>query len=129
MIYFRRDIENLQAKLAESEQRNSHIATLDSQIAYLKEQIAAQKQENRELLDRLLAKNNITPVTERVIATPPQADILTPFGASDAEVQDAYKESWVREEMEYIISQLGCDEGTARGYAEREFIAKHTVIT
>lgn len=134
MIYFRGHIQALEShiadlkeRLAESEKRNVAIQSLVDQLSYLKGEIGEQKQSNRDLLDRLLAKNNLTPVSEPIIK-PPAAEILAPSGAADAEIQDAYKESWIREETQYLMTELGCDSGTARGYAEQQYIAKHQVI-
>jgi hypothetical protein len=126
----------------------STIRALEDQIAYLKERLAKVEQEKREceaaarerenaladrarsrddaLLDRLLAKNNVAPVTETPKPAPP--DMLTPFGVVDPDVQEAYKESFLREETAHIMARDGCDEGIARAYAEQEYVARYQVI-
>jgi hypothetical protein len=107
----------------------SHVQALEGQIAYLKEQLGEAKKENRDLLDRLLAKHNVQPITEPAQPSTRPPDILAPFGVNDAEIQDAFKESWIREETQYIVNSLGCDEGTARTYAEQEYVARHQIIS
>ncbi len=116
----------------------AHVQALEAQIAYLKERLEKAEREKREveesarvradaLLDRLLAKNNVSPVAEPVSAKPP-LDVITPFGVGGPDVEKAYKESWLREETEHIMNRDGCDEGTARAYAEQEYVAQFQVI-
>jgi len=133
-----------------------HVEALESQIAFLKERLELAEREKREveqaarvredallerlakaeeagrvradaLLDRVLAKNNVSPVAEPVsiVARP---DIIAPYGVADADVQEAYRESTIREETQYIMNRDGCDEGTARAYAEQWYVAQFQVI-
>lgn len=106
----------------------AHVRALEDQIAYLKERLAEAEKESRKLLDRLLAKNNVEPLSQPEKAVAPPPEILTPFGVADAEIQDALKESALREETQYIMGKLGCDESTARGYAEQWYLDQHQVI-
>lgn len=115
-----------------------HVQALEQQIAYLKERLEKAERDIREaaeaararedaLLDRLLVKNNVAPVTESLVSAP-MPEILTPYNALGSEAQEAYKESWMREETDYIMRELQIDEGSARAYAEQEYVAKHQVI-
>lgn len=106
----------------------SHVQALELQIAYLKERLVEVEQEKRRLLDRVLEKNNVAPISEPAQSTVSAPDVLAPFGIAVADVQDALRESWLREETEYIMGKLGCDEGTARSYAEQEYLTQHQVI-
>lgn len=115
----------------------AHVRALEEQIAWLRDRLAEAEKEKREsleaarvregsLLDRLLAKNNVAPVTEQ--PKPPRPEILTPFGVAEADIQDAFRESFLREETEHIMNRDSCDEGTARAYAEQEYVARYQVI-
>lgn len=155
MIYFRSHVQALDEKHAAlvqaldakhsaqvrslDEKHGAHVQALESQIAYLKERLAAIEEEKRELaqaarvreeslLDRLLAKNNVAPIAEPPKSSTLPPDVLTPFGVTDSETAEAYKESWLREETGWIMSQLACDESTARDYAEQNYLANHQVI-
>lgn len=142
MIYFRAHVRALEAQIAYLKERLEKVEQEKRELIDGRAQsIAAQAQAHIDtlrsdvddarfrangLLDRVLAKNNIAPVIEQ--PKPPQPDILAPFGAGDAEIQAAYRESWLREETTHIMQRDGCDEGTARAYAEQEYVAQFQVI-
>lgn len=142
MIYFRPHVRALEAQIAylkerlekaEAEKRDllearatATATQAQAHIDTLKSDVDDARLRANGLLDRVLAKNNIAPVTEQ--PKPVQPDILAPYGAGDADIQAAYKESWLREETEHIMNRDGCDEGTARAYAEQEYVAQFQVI-
>jgi hypothetical protein len=147
VIYFRSHIQALEAR------HLAHVHALEKQIEYLQSRLERAEREAREavqfqsrahidtlksglddarlrangLLDRVLEKNNIGPVIEQPKTTA-QPDLLLPFGVNTPEAQEAYKESWVREETEFIMNRDGCDEGTARAYAEKAYVDQFQVI-
>lgn len=108
MIYFSATIRAMQA----------HISTLQAQITALEAERAA-------LLDRLLTKQNISPIAEpEKPALPPSVQIIAPFGVP-AEAQDAIKASWIAEETEYLQVSAGYEYERARSVAENNWIAQN----
>lgn len=80
------------------------------------------------LLDRVLVKNNVSPVAEPLVSAPP-VEMMTPYAGMGPDMQEAYKESWIKEEAAWIMSEdSAIDEGTARVYAEQNYVTRHQLI-
>lgn len=108
----------------------SRIALLQAQIADLQKRLDRADKERKVLLDRLLAKNNIEPVSPPEVRPemPRPVEVLHPFGVLPPEAVDAVRESWVREEMEYIEMNEGVTGERARALAEQRFSEQHRAI-
>lgn len=105
----------------------AHVEALNAQIEFLKGELAKSQQEVKDLLDRLLAKNNVTPLSEPIQSKEP-IQVLTPFGVLPGEMEDLVKDSWLRTEMEHWMNE-GYDETRARQIANDEYLKQHRVIT
>ena len=143
MLYLRPHVRTLEAqitylkeRLEKAEQENRELrdarataagSQAQAHIDTLKSDVDDARLRANGLLDRVLEKNNIAPVVEQPKSAAPP-DMMTPFGVNDAEVQAAYKESYLREETEYLMREMGCDEGTARTYAEQNYVTQFQVI-
>lgn len=105
----------------------AHVEALNAQIEFLKGELAKSQQENKDLLDRLLLKHSVTPISEPIQSKDP-IQVLTPFGVLPGEMEDLVKDSWIRDEMEHWINE-GYDEIRARQIANDEYLRQHRVIT
>lgn len=105
----------------------SHVQALEAEIAWLKEQLADLTVERRQLQDRLLARANVEPITQKPQPKLPETvQIVTPFGnGATPEIVDAMKESWMGEEAAYLMSEHGLTEEQAKVEAERGWLAQH----
>jgi hypothetical protein len=142
VIYFRPHIRALEQQIAylkerleKAERENRELLesrglVLASQsqahIETLKSDVDDARLRANGLLDRVLMKNNVDPVIEK--PKPAAPEILGPFATSDPEVQAVMKESWLKEETEYLMREMSCDEGTARAYAEQNYVSQFQVI-
>jgi hypothetical protein len=106
----------------------AHVRALEAQIKWLQEQLARSQQEERNLLDRLLIRANVTPMSEPLQSTKEPIQVMTPFGVLPGEMEDLVKDSWIRDEMEHWMNQ-GYDEARARQVANDEYLRQHKVIT
>lgn len=104
----------------------AHVEALEKQIEYLKGELEKSRQECKDLLDRLLQKHNVTPVSEPIAAKEP-IQVITPFGVLPGEMENLVKDSWLRDEAEHWVNQ-GYDESRARQMAEDEYMKQHRVI-
>ena len=90
-----------------------HVRALERQIDDLTKRLSEADAERRELLDRLLEKNNYQPIRQSAAESTPQekpvVQLISPFNAIPPEAQDAIKESWLREETEYVMATQGLD--------------------
>lgn len=107
-----------------------HARALQAQIDDLKARLAEADTERRELLNRLLEKHNISPLvqSESGPVSQPKIEVLSPWGAIPAEAEDAIRESWLKEETQYLMGTTGIDEDRARQAAEQAYIAQHQRI-
>lgn len=91
--------------------------------------LAASETERQALLDRLLAKNRVEPVTPPVqqakAASEPR--VIAPPWAGFAEVQDAQRDIFLKEETEYLMSEHDWEYGRARAEAEERYKAQYGV--
>ena len=106
------------------------IATLQAQISRLEQLLEKERNERQQLLDRLLAKNNVEPVQPKPEARAKNPiQIVSPFGnAATPEMVEALKDSWVQEETFYLIAEHGLPEAQAKEMAEARWISEHKVI-
>lgn len=108
MIYFSATIRAMQA----------HIETLQARNAAL-------EAERTALLDRLLEKRNIAPITEpEKPALTPAVQIIAPYGVPK-EAEDAIRASWIAEETEYLQVSAGYEYERARSIAEQNWLAQN----
>ena len=104
------------------------IRAMQAHINALTAELTAVKAERAALLDRLLEKRNIAPITEP--ETPKKAvseasvQVIAPYGVS-SEMQDAVKASWIAEETEYLQVSAGYDYERARNVAEQAWITQN----
>lgn len=96
-------------------------AALEAQIADLQKRLDRAQDENRALLDRLLQRHNVAPMSEPPKASAPVIEVISPSGTVPPEMQDAVRESWVQEEAEYVATMQGLDAARARQEAVRRF--------
>jgi hypothetical protein len=96
-------------------------AALQAQIIDLQKRLDRAQDENRALLDRLLQKNNVAPVSESPKSTQPVIEVISPSGAVPPEMQDAVRDSWVQEEADYVAMTQGLDADRARQEAMKRF--------
>lgn len=105
-----------------------HVRALEAHIADLQVRLAASETERQRLLDRLLEKHRVEPLTEK--AAPAQikaVQYLAPPGVNPVEVQDAIRDVWLQEEAEYLIGQQGFEPMRARAEAEARYNAEHGI--
>lgn len=106
------------------------VTALQGQIDDLKTRLDASETERARLLDRLLAKNNIEPVTVAAPPNPqPSLRVLSPSTASTPEERTAYELSWLEEETEWLMQQHGYDSERARSVAQMNYIQHHQLIS
>lgn len=110
----------------EATHSDSHVKALEGQIADLKAQLADERKERQDLLDRLLAKNNVQPIQSET-STKTVVEMISPWGATLPEVEDEYRKSWVAEEKAYWIGQ-GYNEERAEAQAEEAYRKRHEVM-
>lgn len=106
----------------------AHVEALNAQIEYLKAQLAEAKQECKDLLDRVLLKANVTPVSEPLASSREPIQVIAPMGVIPGEMEDLVKQSWLRTEAEHWMNE-GYDEFRAKQMAEQEYLKQHRVIT
>lgn len=90
------------------------------------------KEERADLLNRLLEKQQIRPLSEPMPAhKPPEfasIPIISPFGAVDKETEDAAREAWVSDLAEGYVEDQKVDADTARQMALQEYTRRYTPI-
>lgn len=89
--------------------------------------LASSESERQSLLDRLLAKNRVDPIVENVppVPKPPNFQYIAPPGINPLEIQDAMKDVWIQNEMNYFIESEGWDYDRARGQAMQNYNDQH----
>lgn len=105
-----------------------HVRALEAFIVDLQTRLAASEMERQRLLDRLLEKNRVEPLTEK--AAPAQikaVQYLAPPGVNPVEVQDAIRDVWITEETDYLIGNQGFDPVRARAEAEARYNAQYGI--
>lgn len=109
-----------------------HVRALERQIDDLQRRLSDAETERRELLDRLLERNNYQPIRQSAAESEtqemPVVQLISPFNSIPLEAQDAIKESWLREETEYVMMAQGLDEPRARAVAESNWEAQNRPI-
>jgi hypothetical protein len=106
------------------------IKALQSHITELQVRLAASETERQQLLDRLLMKNNFTPMGEASAVTPrPSSPLqyIAPPGVNPIEIQDAIRDVWMQEEINHLINTLGYDEYRAQAQAEQAYKDQHGI--
>lgn len=108
----------------------AHIRALEVRIEDLKAQLADERKERQALLNRLLEKHNVAPITPSdPQPRTPTIEIINPYGVLTPELEDATRESWLREEMDYIRMTQGIEEPERlRSLAEDSYISHHQVL-
>lgn len=109
----------------------SYVNALQRQIDDLKQRLSESDIERKYLLDRLLEKNNYQPIRQSAAEStpqPPSLQIISPYNSIPLEAQDAIRESWIREEADYLVNQAGLDEARARIEAEARWRQENTPI-
>lgn len=105
----------------------AYVGSLERQIDDLKERLRQSEAERTELLSRLLEKHNYQPLAQsaasEMTTSQPPIQVISPFNSIPFDAQDAIKESILKEETEYIMSEQGIDETRARALAEDRFTA------
>ena len=121
MFYTRAHIQALEAQISRLEQ--SHV----SEISRLEQLLAEERNERRELLNRLLEKRNIEPIAAKPEPKlPDTVQSVTPFGnGGTPEVVGLMKESWLGEEAAYLMEEHGMTEEQAKSAAERNWVAEN----
>jgi len=108
----------------------STIDALQSHIAELQARLAASESERQSLLDRLLTKSRIDPITEQSPATmakPTALQYIAPPGVNPIEIQDAVRDVWMQEEVTYLMNELGYDEIRAHNQAAQNYNTQHGI--
>lgn len=143
---FERQIDDFKQRLSESDSRNvvlqadvirltAEAALADAlklQLSDVQERLALADEERQSLLDRLLERNNYQPIRQSAAESEtqerPVVQLISPFNSIPLEAQDAIKESWLREETEYVMMAQGLDEPRARAVAESNWEAQNRPI-
>ena len=116
-------IESLKAELKESR------LAQETQIEYLKGELNASRLQEKALLDRLLAKNNLEPVQQPPASLPKiPENVIHPYGQVTPEMAELSKESFIGEEMAYLMGEHGMTEEQAREGAEKEFNRRYKAL-
>lgn len=102
-------------------------AVLEAQVADLKQRLDREQDEKRALLDRLLARNNVSPINEPPKATAPVIEIISPFGSVTPEMEVAVQESAIAEEAGYLMETQGLDAQRAQQEARKRFTEMYAV--
>ncbi len=106
----------------------AHVLALQDQIRDLQERLDKAAFRSDQLLDRLLARNNVEPVLGDIRSPQPTVEVLSPFGAIPLEAHDAIRQSWIEEEAEYIAGNEGLNAERATQEAERRYTRQHQKI-
>jgi len=108
------------------------IHALKAHIADLTARLAASEEQNARLLDRLLLRNNVSPIQEPEVAAPiakPTAlQYIAPPGVQPVEIQDAMRDVWIQDEATYLMDTLGYEEGRAWNQAQESYQQPHGII-
>ena len=108
----------------------STVQALQSQIDDLRQRLDASEQERKDLLDRLLSRNNVEPLrqSEPARATAPPIQYIAPFGVQPAEIEQPLRDSWIEEETAYVMQTTGMDWERSHAEAQRRYIGQHRTI-
>jgi len=90
----------------------SYVRVLTETISDLRARNDRLESERSELLNRLLERNNIDPIRESTAqAVQPRnsIQIISPASSMLPEMEEAVKDSWVKEEMTYIQQVEGVE--------------------
>lgn len=93
--------------------------------------LKAQREENKDLLNRLLESRQIRPLSEPMPAPRVQAPVfpvISPFQALDAETETLAREAWVNDLAEGLAVEKGVDLDTARRMALSEYTQRYQPI-
>jgi len=107
----------------------SHVNDLRAEIARLERMLEQERAEKRELLDRLLQKNNIAPTSAASVQpVAPVMEVISPFGsAATPEMVDSLRESWIAEEAAYLQFEQNMPTDQAQAIAEQHW-AKGNIL-
>jgi len=83
--------------------------------------------ERTDLLNRLLEKNQVRPLSEPmpIVKPGPTFDIISPFGAIDESMEKLARDTWIEDEAQGLAQEQGVDMNTARIMAEQVFTRRH----
>ena len=86
------------------------------------------KQERADLLNRLLEKSQIRPLSEPMPAPRPQAPVfpvISPFQAIDEQTEELARAAWVEDLAEGYVDEKRVDIETARRMAQSEYTRRY----
>ena len=105
---------------------SAHIADLRAEIARLEQMLQAEQSRSQGLLDRLLERHNVAPLTDEPAKPESRpTSLLTPYGVGvDADVERGL---WVAEEAAYLQHEHSFPEDQARAMAEQRWAAENNL--
>lgn len=111
----------------------AYVRLLSDTISELRARNERLEVERSELLNRLLERRNIEPLRESTDEQTVQArspiQIISPSSSMLPEMEDAVKNSWIREEMAYIQQIEGVEnEDVAESLANDRYVQYFRVI-